>query len=79
MLRSGELGFETDTGQGKAGDGSTPWNSLPYIGNTSGVEDAFEDLQLDSGTPGGDVFYDGGVPGSTYLTLHPIDGGLASD
>lgn len=79
VLKLGEVGVETDTGQAKVGDGSTPWNGLPYIGNASGVEDAFEDLQLDSGTPGGDVFYDGGVPSSTYLTLHPIDGGLASD
>lgn len=26
----GELGFETDTGRSKRGDGSTAWNSLPY-------------------------------------------------
>lgn len=25
-----EQGFETDTGLGKLGDGSTTWNDLPY-------------------------------------------------
>ena len=31
-LASGEWGFETDTGKVKIGDGSTAWNSEPYIG-----------------------------------------------
>jgi len=30
-LAEGEPGFETDTGRLKIGDGSTAWNSLPYI------------------------------------------------
>lgn len=29
-LAQGEPGYETDTGKGKIGNGSTPWNSLPY-------------------------------------------------
>ena len=29
-LTSGELGFETDTGKLKVGDGSTAWTSLAY-------------------------------------------------
>jgi hypothetical protein len=29
-LAAGEIGVETDTGKFKIGDGSTPWNSLPY-------------------------------------------------
>lgn len=29
-LASGEIGFETDSGRFKIGDGSTVWNSLPY-------------------------------------------------
>jgi len=32
VLRSGEWGFETDTGLVKIGDGVTAWNSLGYIG-----------------------------------------------
>lgn len=30
VLANGELGLETDTGRFKHGDGSLPWNSLPY-------------------------------------------------
>jgi hypothetical protein len=30
VLRLGEPGWETDTQQGKVGDGVTPWNSLDY-------------------------------------------------
>lgn len=29
-LAQGELGYETDTGQFKVGNGTTAWNSLPY-------------------------------------------------
>lgn len=39
-LASGELGFETDTGYAKIGNGSTAWNSLPYSlagGDITGV------------------------------------------
>ena len=32
-LAAGELCFEIDTGFAKLGDGTTPWNSLPYIGS----------------------------------------------
>lgn len=39
VLLSGELGLETDTNKKKIGDGSTPWNSLPYeyTGATGGA------------------------------------------
>jgi hypothetical protein len=33
-LAEGELGYETDTGKLKAGDGSTAWTSLSYIAGT---------------------------------------------
>jgi hypothetical protein len=39
-LASGEQGFETDTNKMKIGNGSTAWNSLPYIaadGDITGV------------------------------------------
>lgn len=32
ILAEGEVGFETDTGEAKIGDGSTAWNSLDYFG-----------------------------------------------
>jgi len=35
-LASGEMGIETDTNQFKVGNGSTPWNSLPYGGVQGG-------------------------------------------
>lgn len=33
ILQEGEPGHETDTYQRKLGDGKTPWNDLPYLGN----------------------------------------------
>lgn len=39
-LAAGEWGYETDTNKGKIGNGSTAWNSLPYIlgiGDIDGV------------------------------------------
>lgn len=32
VLAQGEMGLETDTNKIKFGDGSTAWNSLPYVG-----------------------------------------------
>ncbi len=32
VLALGEMGLETDTNKFKFGDGSTAWNSLPYVG-----------------------------------------------
>ena len=32
VLSAGELGFETNTGLLKGGNGTTAWNSLPYVG-----------------------------------------------
>jgi hypothetical protein len=34
VLTAGEIGYETDTGQFKIGDGSTAWTSLPYFKDT---------------------------------------------
>jgi len=35
VLKNGEFGYETDTSRLKVGDGSTPWTSLLYFGQTS--------------------------------------------
>lgn len=35
ILAVGEPGVETDTGQGKIGDGVNAWNDLDYLGNLS--------------------------------------------
>ncbi len=35
-LSAGEIGVETDTKKIKAGDGSTAWNSLSYVGGSGG-------------------------------------------
>lgn len=39
-LASGEIGFETDTGRFKIGDGSTAWNGLAYATDLSRLPDA---------------------------------------
>jgi len=43
-LTQGEVGFETNTGKFKIGDGSTAWNSLGYRGGGAtggGTDDVF--------------------------------------
>lgn len=64
VLKEGELGFETDTGQGKEGNGEDSWNDLPYIGGTGG------------GSTFGDI--DGGEAESIYGGTDNIDGGDAA-
>ncbi len=44
VLLAGELGFESDTGKFKIGDGTTAWNSLSYVSTGSGG--AATDVQI---------------------------------
>jgi hypothetical protein len=46
VLLSGEPGFELDTHQLKIGDGVTPYNKLPYIGDHSKAKDGKSAYQL---------------------------------
>lgn len=56
---SGEPCYETDTGKLKIGNGNTPYNSLPYIGNNSsgggGSADITDLYQLQYGTESGSI------------------------
>lgn len=36
VLKKRQLQFEGDTGKAKRGDGTTPWNNLPYVVGTDG-------------------------------------------
>ena len=40
VLGVGEMGYETDTKRFKRGDGSTPWNTLPYADTAACIADA---------------------------------------
>jgi hypothetical protein len=42
VLSSGELGFETDTGKFKIGDGTLEWDELDYAGGGGGNLDGGE-------------------------------------
>ena len=42
-LAEGELGYETDTGKLKAGDGSTAWTGLDYVSGTGSISDVVSD------------------------------------
>jgi hypothetical protein len=55
-LAEGELGYETDTGKLKAGDGSTAWTGLDYVSGTGSISDVVSDT-----TPqlGGDLDVNG--------------------
>jgi hypothetical protein len=46
-LAQGEMGLETDTNKIKFGDGSTAWNSLPYIGAGSSFKYGLYTLSAD--------------------------------
>ena len=54
VLQNGELGWETDTRQAKLGNGTVPWNDLPYAVATpsiaAGVVGEYINLGLRSGT-----------------------------
>jgi hypothetical protein len=45
-LAEGELGFETDTGKLKIGDGLTEWTALPYLSTESSASDNFMQILL---------------------------------
>lgn len=47
LLLSGEVGFESDTGRFKIGDGTKKWNSLPYK-NEENTERIISDYFLDN-------------------------------
>ena len=48
-LAEGELGYETDTGKLKAGDGSTAWTSLSYVSGT-GASGTVTSVDVTGGT-----------------------------
>ncbi len=61
VLLAGEVGVETDTNKVKVGNGTTAWNSLPYLAGEGGG--------------GGASNLDGGTPSTTYGGTTAIDGG----
>ena len=46
VLLNGEPGYEWDTHKMKVGDGKTPWNLLPYIGDHSKPKDGKSAYQI---------------------------------
>lgn len=46
ILANGEPGFVYDTNKLKIGDGVTPWNDLPYIEGSTGIETINSYLEL---------------------------------
>jgi hypothetical protein len=52
VLRVGEIGFETDTGKFKLGDGHTAWNDLDYATDLSRLPVAVQDGILIAYEPG---------------------------
>lgn len=90
ILRSGELGYEIDTGVLKIGDGETEWIDLPYFvaqktvqefleSGTFHVPDAATEVDvLVVGGGGGGGHYaggGGGAGGLVYATSIPVSGG----
>jgi len=54
-LASGELGSETDTNKIKCGNGSTAWNSLPYIASDGDITGVTAGTGLSGGGTSGTV------------------------
>jgi hypothetical protein len=52
VLSAGELGFETNTGRFKIGDGEAAWNSLGYLGAEYGEVDVINNVTAGTATAG---------------------------
>lgn len=63
-LADGEIGYETDTGDIKIGDGSTAWISLGYFAGSGGG--------ISSATASGTDTYTATISGVASYTLHDI-------
>jgi hypothetical protein len=55
VLAAGEFGFETDTNKLKCGNGSTAWNSLPYINNDGDITGVTAGTGISGGGTSGTV------------------------
>jgi hypothetical protein len=78
ILLAGEPGTELDTGQMKIGNGITPWNLLPYVGN--GVTGGGGGGQGPTGPTGPmapAIGFDGGNAASVYSMGPVFDCGRA--
>lgn len=53
VLRAGEVGYETDTGLRKYGDGSTPWSGLDYALDAASADTTVASLMTDPATATG--------------------------
>lgn len=69
VLQSGEVGYETDTGKRKIGDGVTAWNALPYEGADAGVTQSDVDNSIATALGGLDADAVGAEPAGT-MTAH---------
>lgn len=61
VLAAGEIGFSTDTGTIKIGDGTTHWVDLPVL---------FQNQYLGKNAKAADSFLLNGVDGSNYITMY---------
>lgn len=89
-LRAGEIGFETDTGKVKIGDGATAWTSLAYFnaskvpntpsGNLAAttVQAALNELQTDVDTRLDDTAVWGDLADVDMTTAAPTTGQFAN-
>ena len=80
VLQSGEIGFDTTTGQFKIGDGTTAWSSLTYVTVTPAGAETLTNKTLTSPVLGGTTTTASGnlvvAPASTILE---VQGGSSVD
>jgi len=74
VLYAGEIGYETDTGKFKIGDGSTIWSSLPYAAVLpSGLTESVQDIIGSSivGSSGVEISYNDSTGNTTISLSNP--------
>jgi hypothetical protein len=80
ILEVGEIGFETDTGKFKIGDGTSPWTSLSYFADVATLGTALDgdfleltDIGIASGVAGLDASKNLLVPGASIIVEGATD------
>jgi len=79
-LQSGEIGFDTTTGQFKIGDGTTAWSSLPYVTVNPTSTDTLTNKTLTSPVLGGTTTTaSGNLVVAPVTTILEVQGGSSID
>ncbi len=74
VLYAGEIGYETDTGRFKIGDGVTAWSSLEYAAVAAGDFTAGSGITLSSGTNGSTLTINSNIAAGSGVSVSHSSG-----